>query len=216
MAYVAGPFDSAHLYIQWGGKLPGNEEWSCGLRMRKVGGGGATDAEAAGILTGVAASLAAYHARVNTQINSLAKLSSVKVNAIGTNGKYIAQSTNESVVADIPGGLATPTYPNQVAIAVSLLTGFSRGPAHRGRFYLPMPAMPMSTTGVIQPGQAVDLGTSTDTLLADLNDLNPNFEVAVFSRKSGAAGNRRVTGVEVGTVLDTQRRRRRSLAELYQ
>jgi predicted peroxiredoxin len=57
--------------------------------------------------------------------------------------------------------------------------------------------------------------TAATTLLTSLNAASANWEVAVFSRKQGAAGNRKVTGIEIGRVLDTQRRRRRSLAEGY-
>lgn len=59
------------------------------------------------------------------------------------------------------------------------------------------------------------MSESVDTFVSDLNAVNADFEVAIFSRKLGAAGNRRVTGNLVGRALDTQRRRRRSLPETY-
>ncbi|HEY9013483.1 MAG TPA: hypothetical protein VIM84_00255, partial [Gemmatimonadales bacterium] len=51
--------------------------------------------------------------------------------------------------------------------------------------------------------------------LTQMNASSTEFRVGVYSRKSGAPVHRLVTGVHVGRVLDTQRRRRRKLRELY-
>jgi hypothetical protein len=211
-----GNFDSTHLYVQWGGKLPGGEQWSCGFRMRKKT-AGAVDS-GAGLLVGIGAALSAYHTRADTLIGAAAKLSFVKVNAIGVDGHYVADGTNQAIFGDLAGGVGGGTaYPNQVCCVVTLTTGFSRGPAHKGRFYLPLPAgMGVSTDGRCLAAVAQSVSDSTDTMIAAVNGVNADYEVAVFSRKTGAAGNRRVTGNVVGRVLDTQRRRRRQLAEDWQ
>lgn len=213
MPYTAGPFDSTHLYLQWGGTLPGNEQWSCGLRM--YGPAGTAVADAVSLLDDVTTSVQAFHTRAETGIHATAKLSFVKLNAIGTDGHYTQQTTNEQVVADVGGG-GGPAFapPNQICLVVSLLTGFSRGPAHRGRFYLPLPIWEVDANGVISAGQAAGCSDSADTLITGLN-ANANWKVGVFSRKLGSAGHRAVTGTQVGRVYDTQRRRRRSLVEDY-
>lgn len=214
MPYTPGPFDSAHVYVQWGGKLPGNEAWSCGLRLYNAGGGALTNDPA--VLAAATAAITAFHNRATSYISSSAKLSFVKANVIGTDGHYVASTTLEQVVADVPGGgSASNPYPNQVALAVSLVTGFSRGPAHRGRFYLPMPYAPVGSDGLISSTDRDLVKTSATTMLTALNAMSSNLKVGVFSRKLGVAGHRAVTGIEVGRVLDTQRRRRRSLKELY-
>jgi hypothetical protein len=214
MAYTAGPFDQAHLYLQWGGKLPGAEQWSCGLRM--YGPAATAVADAGTLMDDVVPVVQSFHTRQATGIHANAKLSFVKLNAIGTNGNYIEQSTNETVLADIAGG-GGPAFakPNQVCQVVSLLTGFSRGPAHRGRFYLPLPIWEVDDTGRISTGEAANCSDSADTFVTALNATNANWKVGVFSRKLGAAGHRAVIGTQVGRVLDTQRRRRRSLVEDY-
>lgn len=215
MPYTPGPFDSPHFYLQWGGKLPGNEQWSCGLRLAATG--GATLVNDPALLTACKDAVQAYHTNINTGISSRAKLSFVKCNLIGTDGKYVAETTLEEVLADIPGnGPAASTPANQIAMVVSLTTGFSRGPAHRGRFYLPLPTFTLSDLGVFNPLNAAAVGTATDTFIAALNAASANCEVAVFSRKLGSATHRLVTGNLVGTVYDTQRKRRRSLVENYQ
>ena len=212
--YQVGPFDSPHIYVQWGGKLSGPEEWSCGLRLRKKS-AGAIDS-GTGLLVGVSSALAAFHTDTASYISNAAKLSFVKVNAIGTNGLYVGDGTNEATYGDLGGGGGAPQkYPNQVAWAVSLTTGFSRGPAHRGRFYLPLPSCALTTDSRVSDSDATALDGNVTTLITNLNAVNADYEVAVFSRKAGAAGNRKVTGCQVGRVLDTQRRRRRSIPEAY-
>jgi len=215
VAYVAGPFSAMHLYVQWGGKLPGSEQWSCGLRLINVGGGVANDDT--GMLAAVSTAVEDYHTRALTSIGNNALLSFVKVNAIGTDGHYVANTTNEHIAPDATGGAtAASPFPNQIALAVSLTTGFSRGPAHRGRFYLPLPYTSPGVDGTIPAGTAGGVHTSTTTFLAALNAVNAAWKVGVMSRKSGAPAARVVTGVEVGRVLDTQRRRRNKLVENYQ
>jgi hypothetical protein len=159
----------------------------------------------------------AYHTSTSTFICAQAKLSFVKLNLIDTDGTYVEDTTYESVLADIPGGGPTATaYPNQVALVVSLTTGFSRGPAHRGRFYLPLPGSPIDiVNGTLDPANTAFCVTATNTFIGALNAASANCKVAVFSRKSGAATHRLVTGNQVGKVLDTQRRRRRSMVENY-
>lgn len=212
-----GNFDSGHIYVQWGGKLPGNESWSCGIRLRKKV-GFTVVADAAPLLAGVGAAVSAFHAAASTQIGSNAKLSFVKCNAIGVDGKYLdTGGTNIATYADIAGGGGTtPNHPNQIAMAVTWTTGYSRGPAHQGRMYLPLPIMTVAADGLTPAGNASALSDQVDTFLTDLNAVSASYEAAVFSRNSVSPGNRKITGNKVGRVLDTQRRRRRSLVENYQ
>jgi hypothetical protein len=214
MPYTPGPFDAPHLYLQWGGKLPGLETWSCGLRMAAAG--AFTSLDPAGMLSGVTTAVQNYHTAANTLISSQAKLSFVKLNAINEAGHYIEQSTYESVLADLAGGL-TPTngVPNQLALAISLTTGVSRGPAHRGRFYLPLPAMALGSDGLVTTTHRDLVKGTTTTFINALNAVNTNYDVAVFSRKSGAAAHRVVTGHVIGRAVDTQRRRRRKVLEAW-
>lgn len=212
--YQVGPYDSAHVYVQWGGKLPGGEQWSCGLRM--TGTPATADADAAAMLPGIAAAVVAYHQRATTSVNAAAKLSFVKCNGIAVDGTYISEGTNEALYSDLAGGLAAGTvHPNQVTLAVTLATGFSRGPAHSGRFYLPMVALPVGADGLVSVVDTQNVETSSETFLTALNAVNAAWDVAIFSRKAGAPAHRVVTGVQVGRVLDTQRRRRRGLGEAY-
>jgi hypothetical protein len=213
--YQPGPYSAPHVYVQWGGKLPGSESWSCGFRMWKQA--GTTEAELTPLMATISVALQAYHTSTTAYISGAAKLSFLKVNYIGLTGQYVFQTTNEQVYQDIPGGGgATAPYPNQVALAISLMTGYTRGPAHRGRFFMPLPMFALGTDGVISDSDRDYARGAAEAFRVAVNNNSTGHVMAVMSRKQGAANHRVVTGIQVGRVLDTQRRRRRSLVEDHQ
>jgi len=218
--YQTGPFDAPHLYVQWGGKLAGGEKWSNGVRMAYTG----FEMPAtipAGLMTAASSAIQALHVHTSIQTSNTCKLSFIKFARIGVDGHYVPNvpggqvNPQEIVVADLAGANASPQQPNQIALAVTLATGYTRGPAHKGRFYLPVPNMFPATDGLLAASQANGVQDAASIWLTNLNAADPDYRVAVFSRKAGAPIHRLVTGIHVGRVLDTQRRRRRSLTELY-
>lgn len=215
MPYTPGPFVAPHLYLQWGGSLPGNETWSNGVRLSQVNTGPWPLTDSADMLAAAVTAIKAFHGRANSKISNYCQLQYVKLNPIATSGLYAQSTTNEAVFADW-GGIGTETrYPNQIALVATLRTAVSRGPASKGRFYIPMPSMFVGTDGLITDSDADGVAASATQLLTDLNAIRTNYAVAVHSRKLGAPAQRPVTSIVVGKVLDTQRRRRRSLIEGY-
>jgi hypothetical protein len=185
--------------------------------MRLLNKGAGDPADAPGLLPTMVTAVAAFHADPNMQIGTGAKLSFVKLNAIDVNGHYSSGVTNIVTYPDLAGGGSVVSkYPNQIALAVSLTTGFSRGPAHRGRFYLPLPCQTIDVNGLITAGSIAPMKPVISTFVAAVNAASANWEVGIMSRKLGAPGARKVTGELVGRVFDTQRRRRRSLVEAYE
>lgn len=215
MPYEAGPFSDDHLYLQWGGKLPGGETWSNGVRLIKTAPGTIDPNAGATFIAAATTAVQAFHVRAGSMIHANAKLSFVKLNAIGEDGLYMQDLTTQQVVADVAGGTAFAAPANQVALVVTLETGFSRGPAHRGRFYMPMCNAAPDSTGLITTTDRTAIKTSVETFRTALNALSANFQLGVMSRKLGAPAARACTAVSVGRALDTQRRRRRSLLENY-
>lgn len=218
MTYEPGPFNGEHFYLQWGGTLPGGDEWSCGLRMASTpAAGGAALANDPALTASTAAAVQAFHATAASEISPRAILTYSKFNVITAAGHYKDNVTQEHVFANIPGGgNAGFTPANQIALAISLTTGFARGPAHRGRFYMPLPTIMVGATGLIATADRDAIKTSAqNNLINALNAITPNLGVAVLSRKLGNPGSHFVTGVQVGLVLDTQRRRRNKLKEAY-
>lgn len=211
--YQVGPFDSRHYYVQWGGTMPGGDEWSCGLRVAPIN--PATAANDPLLLNGYSAAVEAWHQ--NGLTSPRAKLTFTKVNLVGTDGRYVDAVTHEHVHANVAGnGVDGRTPSNQVALAVSLVTGVSRGPAHRGRFYMPLPTLTLGTDGRFVAAEVDACNDAATAFLTALNAVSSNHDVAIYSRKDGRAAHRLVTGMETGRVPDTQRRRRNKLVENYQ
>lgn len=165
------------------------------------------------------------------------RLTEVKVARIETNGEYVDGQPAYShfylpplQTSDVaPAGMAP-----QNTMCATLTTDLPRGYASKGRIFLP-PCNTMLPTadGRISAANANVLAASVKRLINELNANTAIGNVAVFSRGRGvpaydAEHNRieytypndgavnAVTGVRVGRVVDTQRRRRRQLAETYE
>lgn len=164
---------------------------------------------------GVIAALEKYWDWGST-ISNAASLDLVKLNLIGTDGRYVGDETVEYEWPDPQVGASPGINPPQIALAVTLETGARRGLAHAGRFFLPSPAVSViPSTGKIGTVQAGGFVTSTTTLLNELNAALQPWQLGVVSKVGGGA-QRRVTNIKIGTVLDTIRSRRSSLDENYQ
>jgi len=226
---AVGEFSTGSYYIQWGGNLPGKETWSCGMRVANVGETplvfADTAAELGFLTTSIVPLFTAFHSASTTKICPVATLTYVKFNRLGVDGKYVNPSTNEYIYPTPIAGGGGSIVANQLALVVTLRTAVSRGPANKGRFYLPMPtAAPGALDGLIPAGEAKGVADNAWTLISGLNaalTASPasNQRVSVMSRTTVTgkpATNHQVTDAWVGRVLDTQRRRRRSLVEDYQ
>lgn len=156
-----------------------------------------------------------FHKSTGAKIASLARLTTIKLNLVGEDGRYVSESTT---FHDFPppgvAGSAAATPPAQLSLAVSLTTNASRGLASSGRFYIPYAAHTVAspTTGLLHADDVMATANAAVTLLNALNSGFPYGDVVVAS-KVGAGKFRPVTGVRVGRVMDTQRRRRNALRE---
>ncbi|WP_294563738.1 hypothetical protein, partial [uncultured Arthrobacter sp.] len=94
----------------------------------------------------------------------------------------------------------TPPYPFQVATVASLRTARS-GPEGKGRMFLPPPAAALGSDGLLSAANAEALAAAVASWI---NAVNGQFiaDVSVMSSKGFAS---KVTGVQVGRVLDTHR-----------
>lgn len=162
-----------------------------------------------------ASDAANFHASSEAKINAAAILETVKFAFIGADGKY----TRDPIIVDVPdvpGAIASEIHPAQTALVVSLNTA-RRGSSGRGRFYLPMPAVPVSATDLlISSANRDSVQGAAATFVNNINN-QPGFDVAdiVVVVASTKGVNSKVTGIRVGRVLDTVRSRRTSLPEAY-
>lgn len=160
----------------------------------------------------VISAVTAFHG--GQQVTSVpARLTDIKLNLIGTDGRYVSQT--DTVQHDLPTpvqGTSGARHPAQIAQAITLRTGVRRGLASNGRFYLPLPAGELATDGRVEPVNAELLAEAAQTLVESLNAAMDGWRVGVVSNV-GAGAARPVTAVGVGRVLDTIRSRRSSIPE---
>lgn len=199
------------------GTIAGGEQWSVGFTY-----GAATIGEM--IVT--QEDLNAWAQAASSLINDSAL--SIWRNALSTAGAFgyaIAQfydADNVLTLQSVPQaigvtGLGTPSKPPQTAIVVSLLTG-RPGASYRGRVYIPAMGGGMDNTlKVDTPTDTQDLADQTAEFLSDMANeaagLGANIAPGVYSPTKDVVTP--VTGVRVGDVFDTQRRRRNQLTEFY-
>lgn len=125
----------------------------------------------------------------------------------------------EAVKATPQGGSGTTAHPFQTSIVLSLRTA-AIGASGRGRLYWPATGLAMNS-GTLRPaGSAVlailsgfktyltSIGTAIDTVTTEVPFLS------VWSRTNATTAP--VINIQMGDILDTQRRRRDAAVETYQ
>lgn len=204
------------------------ERWSFGFRVVPDVVGTQATADA------LAPYVQAMFVDPNMAINSDLKLDSVKVAHIEEDGHYppLGISGEHIFAPSIPGASVaaqrTYTLP-QASICVSLTTAMPRGLGSKGRFYLPTQVVAHEADYQLDPGFCTAVGNTIRTMILAINADPLIGNVAIVSRGKGVprvVGGKKivydyptagtynlVTGVKVGRVQDTQRRRRRAMPE---
>lgn len=141
----------------------------------------------------------------------------VKVAAIGTDGLYLTDPLVQEAAID--SGASGNVLP-QSSIVLSLRSGFTLGKANYGRMYLPHTRSTLTAGGpFVGSGDTGPIATAGATMLNDVTTaINAETTAVLFPvilSSIGSGFGRGVTEVQVGNVIDTQRRRRRQLVETY-
>lgn len=140
-----------------------------------------------------------------------------KHNAIGTDGTFETPEAPNTHTFPTPldGNAANTRHmPPQVSLVASLTTP-KVGKSYRGRIYLPCPAGTISNRFYVNSSTPGTIATTTAQFLSALNaitEASNGTRVCIVSSKGFYTP---VTGVRVGSVYDTQRRRSNALFEQY-
>lgn len=162
---------------------------------------------------GVIDAITAFH---NTSLHaSEARLTMIKLNEIGTDGRYTNQGDTVLHEFETPvRGVSANTPAPQTSLAITLRTNKRRGRAHAGRFYTPLPGYSL-VKGMLSPAdQQSAVNTATTMLEAVTAALPDGYAPAVMS-DLGTGESEIVRYVAVGRVLDTIRSRRNAFTEEY-
>ena len=219
-------FNRQQVYITCTGELgtgggAGEDIFSFGLRFS---GSVTFDAVASLAAVDTAAVAGLYEDFIQdaeTQLSDRVHAFSVKFSPLGTDGALLTDPVIETLGGGggVNGAASSPDFPNQVSLAISLRTVTNVGLAHKGRFYLPIPAITVLTNGHISSDAPPLVAGTVKTLIDGINsefgdDTVTGGAVAIMS-SVGAGMTRGVTRVGVGDVLDTMRTRRNALTETY-
>lgn len=226
------PYPNTHMYLTvLGDCYGGTEHWQFGLRLSDGGVSGQVTADAA------LPQVQSWWANVNNGFINTHRLTSVKCAQIDVNGHYVANTISGEAFQVPPTAGPTLWAADQQAIpqntiVATLTTAVPRGYASKGRIYLPPQIFNVQSDGLLSATDATSVANSVKSLINSLNAVSTIGNVIVASRGKGvlavdAKGKKtytypnpgaqnNVTGVQVGRVVDTQRRRRRQLNEQRQ
>lgn len=150
----------------------------------------------------------------DAKIPTNCRMTNVKVSLIDTTNHVVGPVIN---LPRTIRGTSGQISPFQCSMVLSLRTGL-RGPANRGRMYLPGWGLVVDgRTGQTSPtygmAAAVVWKTCFDNIATAYATASPPSRLVVASSRDG---NNPVTEILVGLVADTVRRRRNQLDEAYQ
>lgn len=201
----------------WGGQ----EEWSTGLFLGNTSADSETPTQEHAVLA--AAAFRSFFINVNTNISNAYSFTMAKVASIGTDGKTIEDEVFYAPpIAAAVGANSTVKLPSQCSIALTLLSARPRGLAAKGRMYLPGTASLPTATGRLSSTDQGNLLAQADTFISNFTNQFVYPGVLILAAKGTGpfpnltAQNDTVTRIRVGDVIDTQRRRRNGLSEMYQ
>lgn len=206
---------SNFLRISIVGQMPTGEEWSVNPCWNISDFGvSTTPLQLQTVANALAAS--AVNSNIPSVMSTSTTLTGYRVEARSYAG--VLENQAEAIRTTPILGTGPNPHPFQTAVVVSLRTS-QVGPSGRGRLYFPATGYTVSAT-TLRPtiastqlfvdGVKTTLASMTTAIRATFAGAN----LAVWSRKMGIANN--VTQLQVGDVLDVQRRRRDTLVEAYQ
>lgn len=169
---------------------------------------------AAGLASDAAAAWLTFlnTAAVNTFWHSGVQWSQVNVSELGITPADPIATSAQAVIAD--GGISTDVgIPPQCSPCVSFTTS-TAGSRARGRMYLPAPDVStMTTSGRLSSAFRTDVVAGLDAYFATM--AANAATCVVVSAVGGVYTTYPVNTIRLGDVVDTQRRRRNSIAEVY-
>lgn len=210
----------SYIRVNLRGTLPGGEVWSVNPAFTET-----TDIvswdQAAGQDAADAVAAVSVPGALNTLRTAQAAASTVRIERRSDSGVLIGAA--EAPWPGTGGSLPNAVHPPQTSAVISLRSN-TPGSAHRGRLYWPALGASLSNatlrlTTPTPQSVATDAATYLDRIATALkNALHPvpsliDIDLCVVSPSTGTKT--RIIRLEVGDILDVQRRRRDRMVENY-
>lgn len=198
----------------------GTEIWSTGFFMGFPG-GDAPEITQAGI-DQIGAAWKTFFSTNTTAIASTYKFTAAKAVMLNNDGKSLPETAKYHYpAAPVAGANGVTRMPAQISLVATLTNTLPRGLATKGRMFLPGIASSVTDTGKISQPVAAAIATNLklffDTVYSDADTPGNPVLASLGSGPLQLGGViRPVTGIKIGDVWDTQRRRRNQFTELYE
>lgn len=222
-------YKEALIKLSWGGLIDNQDIWTNSVMAKAVAldadGTAISDDDFAKRLFDIVKDVYNKGDHAMCQFNTIQW---AKVAFINADGKY---SRDAGVYIEpgngTPGHSGANNRTPTDTLVVSLVTDKKRGRAHRGRIYPPAFALNTTQAGLADPNLLDEYAQNFADMISRFNSLHngpiytPSLPGSVdglsvvVASKIGAGATEVVTSVEVGTVFDTQRRRRNRIPEVY-
>lgn len=208
------------IKMTFGGDLQDTDEvWSCGFHIGKESSNTTqADLESLSLFTtsGINTVLEDFYKNAGTRAPNKMRLQWIKFAAIGTNGKYLGAPVEYYYPTAIQGGNAGNFVPSTASV-ITLVADKFKDPGKYNRFYLPVVAPTGNGNYRETSGQTDGKALQVKGLIQGINIVLMaellGLRIRVVSQKAGIY--RDIDRVRVGDVIDTQRRRRNALREVY-
>jgi len=202
----------SHIRVTFSGKLSsGLDIWSTGFStIPKVG---ITNAEAEQMsLAGLTHFSSQYFTPLAGATPTSCTFTACDVAAYNALGQNIAQGHSE-LATPLAGTVTSQAMPPECSVVASLRTP-TAGPRGRGRMYLPpLAGNNLTVDGQLITGSRDSIALRVKNLLQTWNDDPLTMSAAVASSVGGFVT--AINRIQVGLVVDAQRRRRNSIPEVY-
>lgn len=200
------------------------DTWNTTLAMVPIGGGTALPAVSDALLLATATAVGDWFNNTDATPTGIAicdkvKLTSIKLNRVGPDGKYVDPETKEHVYGTPIAGAASGFTPApQLTIAATLRGLNERARAGRGRMYFPPSVFVtrLQTDGRLSAADALTYAKGVDYLMGMLTDVYIAQSVSAvpgIASKQGSGAFQGLNKVTAGRVVDTIRSRRSALVE---
>lgn len=213
--------------VTWGGRLARGDIWTMSVFVEAPSSDiwyvAADGSET--IRTAMGEAVGSWFRSDDALISKAARLTWMKANLIGTDGKYSRPYTNEwELNPGLEGwaGANNNTQWQHLSLAVTHRAREARGPATRGRTFPPAVAVFPTPTGVPDTATLQRYVNRYAQMLFDLQQAIPGDTAGrplIVSSGTKAAPNtgtaRPIAVVEVGNMIDVQQRRRNADPEEY-